>query len=332
MGNVFHTIIIGAGQAGLSAGYYLKQQAIKFLVIEKEAKVGNQWRKRFKSLTLFTPNNMNTLPGFSMPVSNGSYQTKDEFADYLYQYSQVNNLPIKLSTNVIEIARQASGDYKITTNNQTYITTHIIMATGAFKDIAIPELAQNYAGKQLTINQLSNTQLHDNRVLVVGDGASGRQVAKLLSENNSVCLAQGKPRHLVKETIAGFNTFALLRFCGLLRLPKSWKLAQWLKQRDPFPDTQINDHALIRAGIKLLPKLTAMSPKPTFSNNYSSEFDVVVWATGYQNQSIPFTDETLHQQPNRIWNLGEAWQFNRASGLIYGAQFDAKIIVQQLLS
>ena len=284
MSNVFHTIIIGAGQAGLSAGYYLKQHGVDSLIIDRNLTVGEQWRQRFTGLTLFTPNNMNSLPGFSAPISKGNYQTKDEFADYLYQYSQVNNLPVKPSTNVLGIARQTSGDYEITTDNESYIATHIIIATGAFKDIAIPDIAHSYAGKQLTINQLSNTNLYDKNILVVGDGASGRQMAKQLSTNNNVSLAQGKQRHLVKETIAGFNTFALLQMIGLLRLPKDWRLAKWLKNRDPFPDTQINDLALINAGIKLLPKLIAMHPKPTFNNNYSSEFDVVIWATGYKKQ------------------------------------------------
>ncbi|WP_435274529.1 NAD(P)-binding domain-containing protein [Psychrobium sp. nBUS_13] len=239
MNNTFHTIIIGGGQAGLSAGYYLQQRQLKYLILEREDAVGEQWRKRFDGLTLFTPNAMNTLPGFDAPISNGNYQTKDEFADYLSQYSQQCKLPIKLSTYVIEICRLPSGDYEITTNNETYISTHIIMATGAFKDIAIPNIAHRNTGKQQTINQLSNTNLYDKHILVVGDGASGRQVAKQLSTTNNVSLAQGKQRHLVKESVAGFNTFTLLRFFGLLRLPKDWPIAKWLKQRDPFPDTQI---------------------------------------------------------------------------------------------
>ncbi len=332
MNNTFHTIIIGGGQAGLSAGYYLQQRQLQFLILEREDAVGEQWRKRFHGLTLFTPNAMNTLPGFDAPISNGNYQTKDEFADYLSQYSQQCRLPIKLSTYVIEICRLPSGDYEITTNNETYISTHIIIATGAFKDIAIPDIAHSYSGKQLTINQLSNTNLYDKNILVVGDGASGRQVAKQLSTNNNVSLAQGKQRHLVKESVAGFNTFTLLRFFGLLRLPKDWPIAKWLKQRDPFPDTQINDQALTSASIKLLPKLTALHPVPTFIDNYSSTFDIVIWATGYKNKPIAVTDNERVQHPNRIWHLGEAWQFNRASGLIYGAQFDAKIIVKQLLA
>ncbi|MGB0834777.1 MAG: NAD(P)-binding domain-containing protein [Psychrobium sp.] len=333
MNNSHHTIVIGAGHAGLAAGYYLKQQNINFTIIESNARVGDQWRNRFAGLALFTPNALNRLPGYIEPMSQGRYQTKDEFADYLEQYSIHHQLPMLLGQEVKQITRLNNSQYCIELPNQTLISNHIILATGAFKDIAIPQFSSEFTGLQLTINQLARCELKNQRVLVVGDGASGRQVAKKLNENNIVALAQGKKRNLIRETVLGVSSFRWLKWLGILRLPKTWAVAKWLKQRDPFPDTQINDKALRLCGIELMPKLTAFDPQASFVNGEKRSFDTVIWATGYNNKAMPIIDEKNDSESlnDNIWSLGQAWQFNRASGLIYGAQFDAKIIVDKIL-
>lgn len=333
MNNSHHTIVIGAGHAGLAAGYYLKQQNINFTIIDSNMRVGDQWRNRFAGLTLFTPNALNRLPGYIEPTSKGRYQTKDEFADYLEQYSIHHQLPILLGQELIQITRRSNGQFCIELTAQNLLANHIILATGPFKDIAVPQFSEQFTGVQLTINQLRQRELKNQRILVVGDGASGRQVSKNLSEHNIVTLAQGKKRNLLPETFLGVSSFSWLKWLGILRLPKAWTVAKWLKQRDPFPDTQINDKAMRLCGIELMPKLTAFDQQAIFANGEKRSFDTVIWATGYRNKAISLIDEKNDSDSlnDNIWPLGQAWQFNRASGLIYGAQFDAKIIVNEIL-
>ena len=89
------SVIIGGGQAGLSAGYYLAQRGLPFMILDQNDRIGDAWRKRWDSLRLFTPSRYNGLPGMPFPGSPSAYPTKDETADYLEAYAHRFQLPIQ---------------------------------------------------------------------------------------------------------------------------------------------------------------------------------------------------------------------------------------------
>ena len=66
------TIIIGAGQAGLAAGYHLLKAREDFIIIDTAENIGDSWRKRWDSLRLFTPSQYDGLPGFPFPTSRNT--------------------------------------------------------------------------------------------------------------------------------------------------------------------------------------------------------------------------------------------------------------------
>jgi putative flavoprotein involved in K+ transport len=76
-------LIIGAGQAGLAAGYYLRQTPYRFQLVESHPRIGESWRQRYDSLILFTPRAYSALPGHALSGEREGYPTKDELADYL---------------------------------------------------------------------------------------------------------------------------------------------------------------------------------------------------------------------------------------------------------
>ena len=78
----WNTIIIGAGQAGLAAGYHLLKAREDFIIIDAAENIGDSWRKRWDSLRLFTPSQYDGLPGFPFPASRNTMPKKDEVADY----------------------------------------------------------------------------------------------------------------------------------------------------------------------------------------------------------------------------------------------------------
>ena len=73
----FDTIVVGGGQAGLAAGYYLAEQRRNFVILDAADRVGDAWRGRWDSLRLFTPARYDRMPGMPFPAPGGYYPTKD---------------------------------------------------------------------------------------------------------------------------------------------------------------------------------------------------------------------------------------------------------------
>src|SRR6185503_2254531 len=96
----FEAVVIGAGQAGLSAGYHLASKGVDFTIHSDEARIGDNWRRRWDSLRLFTPARYSGLPGMPFPAPSGHLPDKDEVADYLERYAQRLDLPVRLESGV----------------------------------------------------------------------------------------------------------------------------------------------------------------------------------------------------------------------------------------
>ena len=107
MSDYFETVIIGAGQAGLATGYHLRQQNRSFVILEANERVGDNWRKRFDSLKLYSPARFDALPGWDMPVAAWTYPTKDQLADYFEAYAERFELPIITGVSVDSLRRES---------------------------------------------------------------------------------------------------------------------------------------------------------------------------------------------------------------------------------
>src|SRR5678816_2674560 len=99
----YELVIIGGGQAGLSAGYWLSKQDIDFIILDAEQRVGDSWRKRWDSLRLFTPARYSSLPGLNFPAAPYHLPTRDEVADYLESYATTFELPVRSGVRVTSL-------------------------------------------------------------------------------------------------------------------------------------------------------------------------------------------------------------------------------------
>ena len=81
------TIVIGAGQAGLSAGYHLARRGVPFVILDADARIGDHWRDRWDTLRLYSPARYDSLPGMRFPAPSSHWPTGREMADYLEAYA-----------------------------------------------------------------------------------------------------------------------------------------------------------------------------------------------------------------------------------------------------
>src|SRR5262249_20488112 len=106
----YETVIVGAGQAGLSVGYHLKRKGHSFATLGGEARIGGSWRRRWDSLRLYSPAMRDALPGMRFPAPATTYPTKDEMGDYLEAYAARFELPVR-SGAPVETLATANGRY-----------------------------------------------------------------------------------------------------------------------------------------------------------------------------------------------------------------------------
>jgi putative flavoprotein involved in K+ transport len=198
----FETIVVGGGQAGLSAGYHLAKREVDFVILSDEARVGDNWRKRWDSLRLFTPARYSGLPGMPFPATPEHLADKDEMADYLERYAERFDLPMRLDTRAALLSWNGEHYVIHTADRRTLEADSVIVATGAFQKPKIPVIARRLAPhiRQLHSSEYRNPfELPNGPVLVAGAGNSGAQIAIELARYHKVWLSGRDTGHIPRR-------------------------------------------------------------------------------------------------------------------------------------
>jgi putative flavoprotein involved in K+ transport len=159
---------------------------------------------------LFTPRAYSALLGLPVPGDPDGYPTKDEMADYLERYVGYFDLPVLTGTGIRSLTRLNGGFCAGTDAGEIIDARAVVLATGAFQRPAIPAISRQLSPEVLQLTPESYKrpgQLPSGRVLVVGDGATGRQIAVELAATHEVLLATGRPRRVSPERILGRSIF-----------------------------------------------------------------------------------------------------------------------------
>jgi putative flavoprotein involved in K+ transport len=341
-------LIVGAGQAGLALGYHLQKQKppLRFQLVEGNERIGDSWRKRYDSLTLFTPRAYSALPGLALPGDPEGFAGKDEVADYLESYANHFKLPVITGTEIKSLERNNGGFLAITTTGAVIEARVVVLATGAFQKPAIPALASQLSEdvRQFTPESYKNAaQIPPGTVLVVGDGASGRDIARDLHATHNTLLATGHPRKLLPPYLLGKSTWWWLDKLGISRLSGESFLGRKVKKADAFPGRGNTLKQLQDLGVFVLPKLvSAEGNRVTFSNGKFYEVSTVIWATGYRDNSdwvaiCEIKDELgnfIHRQGispvPHFYFIGQPWQRSRGSALITGVGRDSQYLAEYI--
>lgn len=197
------TVVVGAGQGGLSSSYHLIQQGCKHILLEKEDQIAKPWRSRWDSFTLVTPNWMLRLPGAEYQGDDADdFMPRDEVVAYLEGYVERFKMPIRYGVQVTSVELSGTG-YLLSTNNGEFEAANVVIATGMFQEPKVPALSANLPEEilQLHSSGYHNTEsLPDGAVLVVGSGQSGCQIAEeLYQQGRKVYLSVGSTGRLPRR-------------------------------------------------------------------------------------------------------------------------------------
>jgi putative flavoprotein involved in K+ transport len=339
-------VVVGAGQAGLVTGYFLRYTGLSFVLYEHHSRIGDAWRHRYDSLVLFSPRAYSALPGLPLSGDTEGYATKDEIANYLEHYAQAFSLPVRTAEGIVRLERPAPHFLARTTIGQCVEARAVIVATGAFQQPVVPAFARTLAPHvvQLTAATYRRpAQLLPGRVLVVGDGATGRQIAAELVATHAVALSMGKPWQMVPQRVLGKDTLWWFDMLGALRADKDTRYGRWVRAHDAIPGWHLRRSALRRMGVRLVPRTVgAAAQQCQFADGTTDAFDTVIWTLGYRDKAswlqIPaavntqgrcMEDRGLSPVPG-LFYVGRSWQITRASALLCGVGADAAAIVDRV--
>lgn len=342
---IYDVLVIGGGQAGLAMGYYLKQKKLNFLILDKGNQVGESWKNRYDSLTLFTPRSYSSLPGFPLTGDEKRYPAKDEISEYLSAYAQKFSLPINLATYITRMEKGADR-FVVSTNKGELVSRNVVVATGPFQNPYIPEIAGQLSSEvlQLHSSEYKNpNQLADGPTLVVGAGNSGAQIAAEISMERDVHLSVGHKMRYMPQDIGRKSIFWWFDKFGVYRANTDTKAGKFLKNMpDPIFGYELKGQIKNKKVVLKSRAISADGSRIHFEDGSSAEVRNVIWSTGFKSDyswiHIPFVLNEkglpIHQRGitsiNGLFFLGLPWQYTRGSALLLGVGNDAKFISEKL--
>jgi putative flavoprotein involved in K+ transport len=344
--NHVDVLVIGASQAGLAMGYFLKQTDLSFVLVDKGSAVGEVWKKRYDSLVLFTPRAYSSLPGLSLDGDSDGYPTKDGIADYLERYATYFEIPIHLNTEVFHLEK-TDFVYRAVTNKGEYTSNQVVIATGPFQKPFIPPFSQylsNDVFQVHTSSYFNPSQLKEGSVLVVGGGNSGAQIAVELSQDREVYLSIGHKLKFFPFRILNKSIFWWFDQLGILKAHVNTKFGRFIKkQNDPVFGKELK--FLIQQGkVKLKPRTQSIhSDVIHFEDHTQVKVENIVWAIGFYSdyswikipEALDDDGEPVHIRGTSLISglffLGLPWQYRRGSALIGGVGEDAKFLSNQIV-
>jgi putative flavoprotein involved in K+ transport len=189
------TLVVGAGQAGVSMSEHLTKGGIPHLVLER-SRIAERWRTaRWDSLVANGPAWHDRLPGLEFEGDPDAFIPKDKVADYFAAYAEKFNAPIRCGVEVKSVERLSGRrGFRVETSQGVIEANNVVAATGPFQRPVIPPIIPGDAPvTQIHSSDYRNPdQLAEGAVLVVGSGSSGVQIAdELMRAGRRVYLSVG---------------------------------------------------------------------------------------------------------------------------------------------
>lgn len=270
------TVIIGAGQAGLSTSYHLSRRGCEHIVLEQAAGVGDAWRSgRWDSFTLVTPNWSFRLPGAEYDgTAPDGFAPRDAIVAAFERYAERFSLPVEHGRRVDSVEPASNGGgYLVSVSEAAWEARNVVIATGMFQRPRLPPFAADLSPH---LTQLHTSQYHNPRslppgaVLVVGSAQSGCQIAEELSRSGRKVYMSLSSAGRVPRRYRGKDIFEWLDLSGFFdrtvdKLPSPdvrFAAAPHLTGRDG--GHTINLHRFAKEGVALLGHLRGVRGDKVF--------------------------------------------------------------------
>ncbi|QNE29204.1 ArsO family NAD(P)H-dependent flavin-containing monooxygenase [Streptomyces sp. INR7] len=301
-------VVIGGGQSGLAAGYHLRRLGIEHVILDAQAAPGGAWQHTWDSLRLFSPAQYSSLPGRLMPVQEGElYPDGAHVVDYLADYEKRYELPVQRGTRVESVHRDGPG-LRVETDSGSWTARAVISATGTWTRPFLPAVPgrREYQGRQLhTVQYRSPSEFAGQRVIVVGGGNSGAQIAADLARAgiDLTWVTQRPPRYLADD-IDGRALFdhATARRRALDEGRTDTGGVASLGDIVAVPPVRAARDAGLLTARPMFSRLAVTGVE--WADGTTAEADAVIWCTGFRPALAPFASLRLRGTRGHIATVG----------------------------
>jgi cation diffusion facilitator CzcD-associated flavoprotein CzcO len=299
-------VVIGAGQAGLSAAYHLRQRGLTpnrgFVVLDQSPAPGGAWQFRWPSLTLSTVNRIHDLPGmrFSDVVDGSATEVQAAVAvpRYFAAYEKAYELPVYRPVRATVVCDR--GDrFRVETDAIDVSARGIINATGTWETPYVPEYpgAERFAGRQLhTRDYRTAEEFRDSHVIIVGGGISAIQLLDEISRVTTTTWVTRRPpqfRDGPFDEAAGRAAVALVEDRVRRGLPP-----QSVVSVTGLPITPAIEAMRARGVLRRLPMFSDITEDGVrWPDGTVVRADAILWCTGFRS-SLDHLAPLLLREPD----------------------------------
>lgn len=308
-------VVIGAGQAGLSAAYHLKREGIApgkgFVVLDDEFGPGGAWQHRWDSLTLSNVNGINDLPGMgfadAVNTKDTALQANVAIPKYYEQYEKAFELPVIRPTRVSGVTER-NGRFIIRTNGPQFSALGLINATGTWKTPHCPKYPgwEKFRGRQLHTGEYKNAEeFIGKHVIIVGGGISAIQLLGEISEVTKTTWVARRPPDFRRYEFTpekGREAVALVEKRVREGLPPKSVVAVTGLPITPAIEGMMNKGILDRK--PMFEEITETGVR--WEDGTTLDADVIFWNTGFRHSLDHLAPLNLINDKNGIEMTGKS--------------------------
>jgi len=276
---------VGAGHGGLAVAHDLVRAGHEVLLLEEHARVGDAWRTRWDSLRLFTPRDLDALPGMPFPGGDDPFPSKEEVADYQERYARDMGFTLRLGAGVHALRRN-SDVFEARIGGDVLRARSVVIAGGYFHAPRIPEFAARLDPSVLQLHSSEYRRVRDlpQGPVVVGAANSGGEIAVEVARARPTTIAIGTRRPLAPKRYRSPTWWKLALLRDRIFHERTTYVAwlPWPLRAGGYLEADL-DRAAVAHGLRLAPRADyAAGERLRFVDGSDVPARTVIWATGYR--------------------------------------------------